>query len=184
MTGEARPAAKSDRARGDRGAAVLPQASRDPRAGEAAENGKWRRQEHEMADAVVHGRPRRDRHQDRQQSGEHDGNESRASPGRCAVAAPAGRAQRRWPRPTIPQSPSASISSGSVSADQCRHIAARHVEDRYQLAVEQLAPRLLEKVGEIFDGAKRIERREHRPRPNQPHDQIGEDRARNERHEE
>ena len=54
-----------------------------------------------------------------------------------------------------------------------RHVAARHIGNRDQLPVEQLAPRLFEKIGKIFDGMKRIERRDDAPRPDQAHDQIG-----------
>ena len=49
---------------------------------------------------------------------------------------------------------------GQLQRRKRRHITARHVGNRDQPAVEQLAPRLFEEVGKIFDGAKGIERRD------------------------
>ena len=80
-----------------------------------------------------------------------------------------------------PAKPERQHQFGQLQREQRRHVAARHVGHRDQLAVEQFAPRLFEKIREIFDGVKGVQRGNHAPRPDQAHDEIGKDRGGNER---
>ena len=66
-----------------------------------------------MADAVVHRRPRGDRHRNRKHRGEHHGQKCGAAPDAGGLWIPA---RGGYTAPHSPQNPSASISSGSVSA--------------------------------------------------------------------
>ena len=99
-----------------------------------------------------------------------------------AAAAMCGASTRRTAPMLAPSSASSEEDLRQLEAEQHRHIAARHVGRRDQLAAEHLVPRLLEEVREISRSrAKRIERIDHRPGPDQRHHRIGEQRGRQQR---
>ena len=79
--------------------------------------------------------------------------------------------------PAAPPNPSTEKITRQLEREQRRHVSARHVRNGNQSAVEQLLPRLLEEVGEVLDGAKRVERLDHGPRPDQRHDDVGQQHA-------
>ena len=133
-------------------------------AASAAEHGERRQHEHDMADAVIDHRPRRDRDHDRQRRGERNGEKRGAAAGigaalAVAIVLPAEGKDQRADKPADAEH---QHQFRHLDREQCRHIAARHVVDRDQLAGKELAPRLLENRREIFHRAERIERRQRR----------------------
>ena len=85
-----------------------------PGSGEAAEHGERRQHEHEMADAVVHRRPQRDRDRHRQRRGEHDDEIDGAARRRDVASAGGGDERRRLPPNASSQNISGSFSANSV----------------------------------------------------------------------
>ncbi len=67
---------------------------------------------------------------------------------------------------------------GQLQREQGRQIRPGHVGHRHQRAIEHFLPRLLEEGGEIGQGAERVARRDDRPRPDQAHDEVAEDKTR------
>ena len=171
------PATKMIAAR-DQGRAEPARGVDGPSGGETAEHRERRQHQHEMPDAVIHRRPQRDRRCKRQQRGQHDqqkdgstidGNvEPERSDQRAGGAAEAEQEKN----------------FRQLEREQRRHVAARHVGNGDQSTAEQLLPRLLEEVRKILDRPERVERIDHRPRPNQRHHGIGQQHGGRERQEE
>ena len=55
---------------------------------------------------------------------------------------------------------------------EMRQVTGRHLSYSEQFPGIHLSPGLFEKRVEVFGGADRIEWRQHRPRPQQSHDQV------------
>ena len=153
-------------------AAILLEPVHPPRERHARQHRHRRNHEDEVANAVVKRRTLHHRDQQRQRRRERQHQQDGLAPGRHLAA------RQRDQRADDAGDAKTQQHLRKLQREQGRQIRPGHVRHRDQRAIEHFLPRLLEEVREIGQRAKRIAWLHDRPRPDQAHDEIAEDQAR------